>query len=465
MPLTADEVIDSRGAVAYVTAKDKNDKINYLGDTLFPNQYKETSEVEVLSKDKVKVTPLKLSALDAKPTLRLREKFSLDKVTAPFFREVMVVSEKDEELLQNIESTKSPIVADIVRGIYDDVSKLKRAADINPEIMRFQLLFPKTGGPNIEIEGVDNTYFKFDYDPDGKWAATNRKDLSGVQLWTNPKTADPVKDINDLKEADSTDADLKYLILNKNTLKCIAECESIRKLVVQKAVDPTITYVTNDIAIDILKTYCDLDGVMVYNKKVYDEAGNKIPLVPDGYVGLCERPKIGTTWRTPTPEERSGRRMAGADVSIIGGTRVAVTKITSTQIPIVTETYVSEACLPTFDNMSNYYLMFVGAPGTTDTQLKLLTVTSEEGTASGTSKFTVSNMADSTNTLRIKAYADGTAPEVPNYLDYSYNWKDSSAYTSGEDFTVASGTTVEIRELNADGRCVAYVVVTAVSKA
>lgn len=460
MPVAIDEVVNSAEIRGYYKMYDKNEQIDWIGEAFWPVDTIEDITVEFLKTQNIVVNALAASTIDSDTLIRSREGFSIDKRQLAYFSESMEIGNQERYDLLKLDKITSPFAKPIVKKIYNDWARLRKAADIVAEMMRMQLLFPISGGPKISIGGKDNTVWMYDYDSDGKWATNNRVDLNGVNLWTNPLTAKPLDDIECI--IDKSNVKITRMIMNKKTFNLMVKCQQIQDIFITKT-NAANTRVTSAMVKEYIKSEYGIT-VYLYDRTDRDEAGNIVTYAPVGYIAFAGDEPMGNTVYGITPDELARMENKLAEITT-DSKKVATKKYTEPRSNLTTLT-VSEMLLPTYENMYNVYLMFVGTPGNTDTQLKLLTATSEDGTASGTSKFTVSNMVDSTNnTLRIKAYADGTAPEVPNYLDYSYNWKDSSAYTSGEDFTVASGTTVEIRELNADGRCVAYVVVTAVSKA
>lgn len=58
----------------------------------------------------------------------------------------MVISEHDRIELAKLNDCTSPFVKDVVANIFNDTKTLVDGADVVPERMRMQLLFPGDGG-------------------------------------------------------------------------------------------------------------------------------------------------------------------------------------------------------------------------------------------------------------------------------------------------------------------------------
>lgn len=142
--------------------------IPYLGSGLFPSVKRAGLDLAWIKGHKGLPVSLKPSAFDAKATFRDRIGVSKLETEMPFFREGYKIKEKDRQEILRAQSSNDPYAADVINRIYDDQQDLIAGADVVPERMRMQLLFPEGGamGITIKANGVNYTY---NYDPDGAW--------------------------------------------------------------------------------------------------------------------------------------------------------------------------------------------------------------------------------------------------------------------------------------------------------
>jgi hypothetical protein len=98
--------------------------------------------------------------------------------------------------------------------------------------------------------------------------------------------------------------------------------------------------------------------IVVYSKQYKNEAGTAAQFYPDNMVTLVPSGALGSTWYGTTPEERTLMGISGADVSIVN-TGVAISVVTSVATPIQTTTTASEIVLPSFERMSECYVIKV----------------------------------------------------------------------------------------------------------
>lgn len=161
------EVYDS-AAIAVYTKNDKSNSIADLGLAFWPNKRKSSIDLKWIKTHNGLPVSLAPSNFDAKATIRARKGFGINKQEMAFFREAMVVSEHDRIELAKLSDVSSPFVKDVVANIFNDVKTLTDGANVVPERMRMQLLFPETGGPSIYISS-DGVVYQYNYDVDGKY--------------------------------------------------------------------------------------------------------------------------------------------------------------------------------------------------------------------------------------------------------------------------------------------------------
>lgn len=448
------EVYDS-AAIAVHVKNEKSNAIPYLGTAFWPNERKASIDLKWIKTANGLPVSLAPSNFDAKATIRARKGFGINKQEMAFFRESMVVSEHDRIELAKLNDCTSPFIKDVVANIFNDTKTLVDGADVVPERMRMQLLFPETGGPSIYI-AADGVVYQYNYDIDGKWAQNNRKSLSGPRLWANTKTAQPLEDIRQIVE--NADEPIKYLVMSQAELNLFMNCDSVKEALLAQNTNAHVM-MTADVAKKLIaNTFPGLD-VLVYKKKYKDEAGVAHAFVPDGFVAFVPEGKLGNTWFGMTPEELAKMEAKDVDISILPS-GVAVVVMTKYDSTMQTTTVVSETLLPSYERMDSVYLLATGTiDDSGDGELAELTVTSAAGTASGDTAITVSPTLEEGHFYKYKVGADVTAPAYGAFVRNYTTWDGTS------DITAATGKKIVIIECDADYLAVKAGITTVVAKA
>lgn len=320
----------------------------YLGEGLFPAQKKAGLDLNWFKGSRGLPVSLMPSAFDAKATFRDRIGVKKIETEMPFFREGFKLKEKDRQEILRAQSSTDPYAQEVLDRIFRDSADLIEGADVVPERMRMQLLFPENGNVGISIvaNGVNYTY---NYDPDGTWRLNNYTVLTGTDKWDAPATADPVKTLETAKNAMRSlyGAEIALAIMNQATFDTMTACNALKQRVFP-GVDVTKVYVTNAEARAAIENAAQLT-VTVYDKMFKDENKATRKFVPDGYVALVPARTIGQTFYGTTPEEADLLGSDEADVQIVN-TGVAITRIVEPH-PVNVNTFASEIVLPSFEGM------------------------------------------------------------------------------------------------------------------
>lgn len=85
------------------------------------------------------------SAFDAKATFRDRIGFEKLETEMPFFREGYKIKEKDRQEMLRVQESSDPYAAEVIARVFDDTRDLIDGANVVPERMIMQLLFPEGG--------------------------------------------------------------------------------------------------------------------------------------------------------------------------------------------------------------------------------------------------------------------------------------------------------------------------------
>lgn len=356
MSIDLREIFTPAAVAAYYTDAYSN-SIPYLGRGLFPARKKAGLKLSWIKGSRGVAVSLMPSAFDAKATFRDRIGFKELETEMPFFREGYHLGEIDRQAIMDAENSNNPYVKDLIARVYDDVADLIAGADVVPERMIFQLLFPDDdNGPGISIKanGMDYTY---QYDTDDTWKTENVVKLKTTSLWSAADTADPFKDFDNIKSKalDKSGAAITRAIMNSTTYNMMAKMKSVqgRFLTMNGA---AVGYVRPS---DVSAVITDATGInlIVYDKKYRNEEKKTEKFVPDGYVALIPDGPLGETYYGTTPEEADLRNGNEAEVSIVN-TGVAITRIVNPH-PVNVDTFASEIVLPTFTAIDDCYLLKV----------------------------------------------------------------------------------------------------------
>ena len=275
----------------------------------------------------------------------------------PFFRESMLVKEKDEQEIMRVQDSKDPYAAQVLDNIFNDTKTLVDGANVVPERMIMQLLAPLNGSVGIEIK-ANNVDYTYNYDPDGSWKAEHyAKITTDADKWSTSATCDPLFDIEtalDAQEAASGNRP-EILLMSKATFNMIKNSAKVRSGILAQNTTANVNYTSAKV-----KQYVEEElsvTIIIYNKQFKNESGTAKKFYPDNIVMMLPNGAIGTTWYGTTPEERTLTAKSDADVSIVN-TGVAVS-VTITDDPVNTKTTVSEIVLPSFERMNECYAMEV----------------------------------------------------------------------------------------------------------
>lgn len=344
-------------AIALNYTNAASNAIPYLGTGFFPSQKKAGLDLKWIKGHNGLAVSLMPSTFDAKSTFRDRVGISMSETEMPFFRESMLVKEKDEQEIMRVQDSKDPYAAQVLDNIFNDTKTLVDGANVVPERMIMQLLAPLNGSVGIEIK-ANNVDYTYNYDPDGSWKAEHyAKITADADKWSASATCDPLFDIEtalDAQEAASGNRP-EILLMSKATFNMIKNSAKVRSGILAQNTTANVNYTSAKV-----KQYVEEElsvTIIIYNKQFKNESGTAKKFYPDNIVMMLPNGAIGTTWYGTTPEERTLTAKSDADVSIVN-TGVAVS-VTITDDPVNTKTTVSEIVLPSFERMNECYAMEV----------------------------------------------------------------------------------------------------------
>lgn len=345
------DLVSAPAIGAYWTETASN-RIPYLGEELFPAQKKLGLDLSWIKGHRGLPVALKPSNFDASAKLRDRIGVSKVETEMPFFREAMLIKEKDRQELLKLQEASSAYYEMFMQKIYNDQKTLIDGALVQPERMRMQML----QGGKITLSDGETTY-AYDFDQTGDYAANNTLTLTGTDVWSDHDNSNPIEDFTQAMDSveERTGTRPTRAVMSRKTWTHLLQNKSIK-------MDLNPTGGQNIILTDtMLQQY--LVGkigltVAIYSKKYKDEAGADKPFFEDGNVALIPDGNLGNTYFGTTPEEADLLSGSAAKVQIVE-TGIAIATTVTTGPPVNVQTVVSEIVLPSFERMDETFLMKV----------------------------------------------------------------------------------------------------------
>jgi len=325
-----------------------SNRIPYLGTGLFPAKKKAGLDLSWLKGSRGLPVSLMPSAFDAKATFRDRIGFSKVETEMPFFREGFKIKEKDRQELLRAADSNDPYARAVIDRVFDDANNLIDGANVVPERMIMQLLFPQDGNAGIAIK-ANGVAYVYNYDPKGTWKARNYIELSGADLWSASATADPFAVFKTAKDTirSGTGTELTIAVMTTATFNMMAKTEAVKKRYLTTS-GLTLGYLTDDEVKNVVSGTSRI-RIAIYDKQYKDESGAAHAFVPDGYVAMIPAGDLGGTWYGTTPEEADLIASPTAEVELVN-TGVAITRIIE-EHPVNTNIFASEIVLPSYERM------------------------------------------------------------------------------------------------------------------
>lgn len=343
------EVITPAAIAAFFTEHPSNQE-GYFAEAFFPREKKAGLDLSFIRRSNGIPVSLNPSAFDTKTPFRDRVGATKIETEMPFFREGILVTEKDRQEILRASESNDPYLISALNQIFNDSGNLIRAAEVVPERMRWQLLAPTTGKPGIvvDINKVDYTY---DYDPDEEWKTNNFLEVTSTDKWDAPETANPLDDIREAQDKAELASGTRpaIAVMNRNTMNLMLKCKAVQSAILAQNSTANI-FMSEAILRSALESILGVN-LVVYNKLYKDERGSTHTFVPDNMVTLLPGTQLGSTYYGTTPEEADLMGESDVQVSIVN-TGVAVTTFTSKN-PVNHSVICSEIVLPSYEGMDS----------------------------------------------------------------------------------------------------------------
>ena len=322
--------------------------VTTIDQALFPNDKQLGMEMELAKGKNQKPVALRMSQFDVAVRPRvMKAELNIEKRELPFFKESILIREKDrQQLLLAISANNQNLVDFILKQVYNNYLALVQGAEIQAKRMRTQLI--QKGEINIVTPSGD---IVVDYGV----PVEHKETISDTsKKWSNP-AADIVGDIERWQKifTDEGKAKPTRLLLTSKTFGYIrknaailAEIRGLTNPIVTEQM--VIAYLNNKLGVQI----AILNGTFV------NEEGTTLNYYEDNIVTLIPPGTLGRTVFGTTPEEVD--KIYGTsklDTEIVN-TGVAITTMVK-EDPVTVETKVSSMCLPSFEGSENCFFAVV----------------------------------------------------------------------------------------------------------
>lgn len=354
-------------AIAEYWTENPNNNAPDASLLFFPEKKVANTEIEYYLGNKGLIAPLMPSAFDAIPRLRYRQGVQVQNAKMPFFREMMHLTEAEKIELAKLQNKGDVFFQSMLNKLYDDAGELRKAADLVPKIMRYQLLNAIGGTPKVTIGltsapgQTDNVIFSQTYDPSGTYATSRFIELSGTAKWDAPTTATPIESIQAILDTLSdagVDTNTVTLLMNKTTFNLLRACDEIKKVYVQGSNQNAYAVVSDAMVAQVMSEYLNAN-IVIENGTYKNYAGTPTKFYADDYVTIiCGGEVLGSTSYGLTAEELDEQAIMDGNVAMVGD-KFALCQKVEAGPPVKESIWAAQTVVPTYENMWNTAVMKV----------------------------------------------------------------------------------------------------------
>lgn len=326
----------------------------YLGEAFFPRQKVDGLELSYIKDTRGLPMVLKPSNFDVATPIRDRANVELSSTSMPYFKEGMILGEKERQDLFKAFNQSPEAYRSILRRLYDDRNTLVLGADAQAERLRMQAL--TKGKIDILANGEQ---LEYDYGV----PANQKHTVATADEWNKP-TADVLKTISLAKSTvrNATGRAIRYMLMNSATFDKLMVNDQFKSLVNPLAANAgNIPVMTDEELRRAIERYTGL-RVLLYDKVFLDEEGVTQQFFPEGIVTFLPDGELGRTNYGTTPQEFDLLNSSNhnAEVAIVN-VGVAITSYKQVD-PVNSKTIVSQIVMPSFEQANNIFIANVYTP-------------------------------------------------------------------------------------------------------
>lgn len=343
MPIDVLSVLNADSVATYIEALPV---AHTIGDQLFPAKKQMGIDITMIKGASNRPVALRQSQFDTNVRIRsLKASLVEETKEMPFFKEAVVLRERDRQnLLLAMQGGNEEWRDLILSKIYEDITSLTEGAKIQVERMRMQIL--ATGKIAVVSEDGD---IEIDYG----LPASNKKVLSGTNLWSDYTNSNPIQDIEDWIQnmIDNAHGKPSRMVLSRSVLRHIQKNQAIK----YDMSDNGRTIVTESVALDYLKAKTGLTIALVDGSYLAED-GTEQAYYPSNQITLLPEGTLGSTYYGTTPEEAD--LMTGNATNVRNVNNVTITTIKKDD-PVTVLTKVSQVVLPSCEKVSQMFIATV----------------------------------------------------------------------------------------------------------
>lgn len=349
MPINAFDYIKAAEIIGYYEEAQKYEPINYVGEALFPNVKQDTLTAAYLTGKSSYPRLLTPSAYDADPTLRPREMPEVKEEEILFFRESMLLTEKDRRGLLQVEATgNAALIESYAAKIVEDKSKLITGARARNELMRMEIL--STGKIEINDNGV---ILSLDY------GIGDSQKSNATVSWSDPATSTPITDL--LMASRSGKKRKTRALMTTKTFNDLMASNQVKGYLVPQGMDPNLAIFPDSQVEDLVERVA---GVRIALVDEYYELKDKTErqMFPDDVVTLFPAvSRLGDTRFAPSPEEydfkiKKELPVSGMEFALYNNVISVISEYLSL-VPVKLRTSVAMNALPTLDVANDIHIL------------------------------------------------------------------------------------------------------------
>jgi len=322
----------------------------YIGETLFPPRRVAGLDIKYVKGKSGAPVVLRPAAFDTSAPIRTRIPFQRVIHEMPFWRESMVVGERERQDLMRALASNDPFLEMLLVEIYNDANGLVLGAGAAVERMRMKLL--STGFIQFTAEGVP---YDYDYGFD---QAKQMTTLVGAAAWDQPETAAPLTDIQEaMIKARASSA---RLLLTADTFRKICACKSVRLAMFPQPAGVVPSPIPPAQVAAYFETAWRVSFMIIEeepNTFLERVGGEEMRMFPDGVATLVPvAGALGDTFYGTTPEEADLMLSSATNVQVVD-TGVAVATHVTPVAPIQLSTTVSQIALPSYGRIDRMHII------------------------------------------------------------------------------------------------------------
>jgi len=329
-------------------------KLPWFSETVFSKTRTQNLELSFLKGSRGTSAISRLSAFDANYTFVERGGLSKESAQLPFLREAMALNEKDRRELGSLFAQASPIIADVVRRVYEDQFTLIERAKNFIEFLCFQVLQNAEMTIATQVDASVSSY-NVTYDPSGQWLTDHIINI--VTPWENVLSnplIDIVKAVKYARKENGTV--INKILLSDRLEEALLASEKVAQTIFPQFSQTIVgipeverylaTKLRGGIQLVSMSNYRDtyFDETSQTVKSFLDQ--NRAVLLPAGDVGK----KVFSI----TPEEDAKREDPALKVAVVEG-GIAISQNITIKAPYISETVVSAVVAPSFEGQDSVF--------------------------------------------------------------------------------------------------------------